>query len=114
MTEMDSIIFDEIFEKLNFLESENQILKNELEKLNEEENKSEIENLINFNISQEKFDKINDINKKLTSIKKEDSGKFYELIINFKPYDEVNSMEISGDFTNWKKISMEKVYFFNR
>ena len=58
-----------------------------------------IEEINNFK-EQNKFPEIsnNKNNKKLC-----------EILISYKPYDSLDYLEISSDFTGWKKIKMEKV-----
>lgn len=109
---MEQNFFDEIFEKLNILESENKILKEELENLNED-SEINIENYMTNNPT-EKLNEIKEFQNKInseffSSSPNTNNRNYIDLIINFKPFDELNAMEITGDFTNWQKKHMEKV-----
>jgi hypothetical protein len=108
---MEQNFFEEIFQKINNLEAENKILKVELDNLNEE-NSLNIDKYMTINPT-EKLNEVKDfqskINSEFFSSKKNIDETVTDLIINFKDFDELNSMEITGDFTSWKKKPMEKV-----
>lgn len=110
---MEENYFEEIFEKLNILEAENKILKDELESLDEDK-AIQIDNYITNN-PDENLNEVreiqNKINNQFFSSQNGKDNKITELILNFKPFDELNSMEITGDFTNWNKKAMEKVFY---
>jgi len=113
---METNFLDEIFERINVLEAENKFLKEELKNLNNQ-NETSIEKYIDYD-TQEQIKKINEFKIKnnldsLFKIEENEINKFVEMVIDFKPYDEFNTLEISGDFTNWKKRKMEKVRIIN-
>jgi len=108
---MEQNFFDEIFEKINILEAENQFLKKELESLNEEnlDKYMTIDPIEKLNEFKEYHKKINE---EFCSSKSNTDNNYSNLVINFKPFDELNTLQITGDFTNWQKMPMEKVIIF--
>jgi hypothetical protein len=111
---MESNFFDEMFERINILEAENKILKEELKNIHDD-NYINVEKFITMNPN-EKLNQLHEFKKNIKLdelIKKKNfdskDKKYFELTINFKSFDELNSLEITGDFTNWKKMQMQKV-----
>lgn len=113
---METNFLDEIFERISVLELENKMLKEELKNINTE---SEI-NIDNY-ITIDKTEKINQLNEMKKQIKLDDLtlkkkvekeyNQYNDITVNFKPYEDFHSIDIAGDFTNWKKEKMEKVFF---
>lgn len=114
---METNFLDEMFERINILESENKLLKEELKNINNESEIS-IDNYVSLD-KNEKINQLNDFKKELNLEKfyeknfvDKDNTPFTLLTVNFKPYEDFNSIDIAGDFTNWKKEKMEKVKYF--
>lgn len=111
---METNFLDEIFAQINLLEAENKSLKEELEKLNQESDVN-IEKFLTIN-KENKANEIDEFKKALNlfphnyNMDKENASKnLYELEIIYKPYDNLDFLDITGDFTNWQKTRIEKV-----
>ena len=109
---MEQNFLDEIFSQINLLETENKVLQEELNNINSESVVKIDKFIQNHNNDTNLTENINKIKKfdfELLNKKKSYKKNLEEILINFKPYDELDSIEIIGDFTNWKKIKIEKV-----
>jgi hypothetical protein len=110
---MEENDLDEIFLRIQKLEEENRLLKEELNSI-ENENYFDMTSLTNFTPNDDKVEEMNNF-KKLNNIPdtlyNQNSTKLIDIIISYKPYEELDRLEIASDFTGWKKIDMEKVLY---
>ena len=101
----DTNIIDELFERINALETENAILEQKIKALQDEYDKKEL--AIEDNID------INGLQSLIDKEKIELNSDFINIDINYVPFDNFNEIFIAGDFTNWEKKPMQNVHIYN-
>jgi len=112
---MDENIIDELFNRINTLEQENNILENELSRIKVQQEEKKIEDLVSEenldeNIIIDELNKFadNEINRKLTQSEK----KLKKITIEYSPFDNLEQIFIAGDFTKWEQLEMKKVKIY--
>ncbi len=112
---MDENIIDELFNRINSLEQENNILENELSRIKVQQEEKNIKDLLkeeklDENIIIDELNKFadNEINRKLTRSKKN----LQNVTIEYSPFDNVDQIYIAGDFTKWEQVEMKTVTIY--
>ncbi len=109
---MDDNIIDELFNRINTLEHDNKFLETQLSNLKVLLEDKTINDLFKGEkLNDEKvIEELNEyaekeINQKLTKSKQN----LKNVTIEYFPFDNVDKIQIAGDFTKWEQIEMQKV-----
>jgi hypothetical protein len=111
MTEAN--FMDELFQRIHDLESENKLLESSIKSLHNELDQQEISNLVDYKEDTDIVNEIKLLNQKEgeNKIVKVNSN-IKEISLEFVPFDNFNEVYIAGDFTNWNKLLVRKVFFY--
>ena len=103
-------IIDELFQRINELSSEKEMLESNLKTLENDYEDKEMFDLCSSNGIVEELEHI--INDEKSNIVYQKNNNLKETEINYTPFDNFNEVFIAGDFTNWEKVLMNKVKLF--
>jgi uncharacterized coiled-coil DUF342 family protein len=111
MTETN--FMDELFQRINDLESENKILEETIRATQNELDNKALTNSLNIKEDTQIIQEIELLNQNEAnnSIVKVNSN-LKEITLEFVPFDNFKEVYIAGDFTNWNKLLTAKVFVY--